>query len=112
MPSTYVHLSGKNTDEALLKLNGIKLEKTEERSKLLPKTCIRCTLLNGQDAFYCTRCGCILDSKTAVEQTLKDQEIEDKQVLLGKVLEDLEIRNLISKRLKEMKKAELYATLS
>jgi hypothetical protein len=37
MPSIYVHLSGRDVDAALLKLQGEKIEEAKERTKLVKK---------------------------------------------------------------------------
>jgi integrase/recombinase XerD len=68
MASTYVHLSGRNIDNALLKLNGIKTEDeiNNEEHSLRVKTCSRCQELNSPASGFCSRCGCPLDVKTAM----------------------------------------------
>lgn len=60
MPSTYVHLSGRDVDNAVLGVYGLKEVESEE-PKLKPRECPRCRWLNTVDAKYCSRCGLILD---------------------------------------------------
>jgi hypothetical protein len=49
----------------------------EERSPLAPKKCQRCGLLNKATGKFCSRCGAVLDIRTAVE--LQDlTEVVDK----------------------------------
>lgn len=52
MPATYVHLSGRNVDDALLKMYGLK-EKNDEDSILCP----RCRTRNDTISRYCGKCG-------------------------------------------------------
>jgi len=69
MASTYVHLSGRNIDNALFKLNGIKTEDevNSEEHKLRIKTCLRCQESNSPTSSFCSRCGSPLDMKTAMQ---------------------------------------------
>lgn len=61
MPSRYVHLSGKDMDDVILKLHGIKTE--TETTDLKLKTCSRCSKSNTPDSQRCFGCGFILDEK-------------------------------------------------
>lgn len=66
--SVYIHLSGKSTDDALLRLNGIvdsQIEKPE--SKLKPKKCERCDFVNPATNKFCGRCSAVLDLETAIQ---------------------------------------------
>jgi integrase/recombinase XerD len=58
MPSTYVHLSGRETDSALLRLSGITMDdRKHEQSPLKPQVCPRCELINSADSQFCRKCG-------------------------------------------------------
>lgn len=67
MASVYVHLSGRDVDNALFKLNGLEVseEKREVEFKVL--VCSRCKARNSPDAKFCSNCGLCLDVKTSVE---------------------------------------------
>jgi len=67
MASVYVHLSGRDVDNALLKLNGleVKEEKKEELFKAI--ICPRCKARNSPDAKFCSNCGMCLDAKAAMQ---------------------------------------------
>ncbi|MFH1978455.1 MAG: site-specific integrase [Candidatus Aenigmatarchaeota archaeon] len=70
MASTYVHLSGRDVDNAILELNGIK-EKTEENGNgFKVKNCPRCRVNSDPSSKYCNRCGMVLDDNEAFD--LKD----------------------------------------
>jgi len=66
MPSIYVHLSGRDVDDALLGVYGLR-KNAEEKPRLAPKVCPRCEVANAYDAKFCSRCGLALDVKVAQE---------------------------------------------
>jgi len=66
MPSTYVHLSGRDVDRALLQVYG--MEETEEKEpEMKPMKCPRCGTTNSASGKFCGSCGMVLDIKTAAE---------------------------------------------
>lgn len=67
MASVYVHLSGRDVDNSILKLNGIGIDEEKEESKLKPKKCPRCRLVNSATARFCQQCSAALDLKVALE---------------------------------------------
>lgn len=56
MASVYVHLSGKDMDNAILKMNGIETEDTRVDGLKVGK-CPRCKDLNPETSLYCGKCG-------------------------------------------------------
>lgn len=64
MASVYVNMSGRDIDDAILKLNGIKKEKKE----LEPLNCPRCHHTNPANADMCSECGQALDIKGVMEE--------------------------------------------
>lgn len=93
MASIYVHLSGRDVDNALLKIHGLgEEEKRKEEDALKPKKCPRCEEVNPATARFCNRCSFALDLKTAMQ-------IDEKTSRAGKVistaLDDPKIRRLI-----------------
>ena len=67
MASTYVHLSGRDVDRALLKLNGMEVSEEKDEKSFRALICPRCKGRNSPDAKFCTQCGLCLDVKTAIE---------------------------------------------
>ncbi|MEM3871217.1 MAG: tyrosine-type recombinase/integrase [Nitrososphaeria archaeon] len=67
MASIYVHLSGRDVDRALLKLNGIEVQEKLENEKFKAKICPRCKGSNSFDAKFCHLCGMCVDEKVSVE---------------------------------------------
>ncbi|AKB26327.1 Integrase [Methanosarcina sp. MTP4] len=60
MPRIYVHLSGKQIDDALLRIYGIKKEESMI-PELTSKKCPRCEKVNGPTSKFCSRCGMAMD---------------------------------------------------
>jgi len=75
---TYVHLSLRDQDNAILKAYGIKVPENETIQEDKPKECPRCHTLNPSDAQYCRNCWMPFDIKTAIEIEEKEKEIERK----------------------------------
>ena len=73
MVSTYVHMSGRDIDDAILQAY-CKKPKEVMVPKLVEKVCPRCREVNGIDFVHCSRCGGALDIATAI----KEKELESK----------------------------------
>lgn len=98
MASVYVHLSGRDVDSALLRLNGI-LKDEDRRNEILKIKICRCGEKNDPSKQFCGRCGAPLSLKTALEIENKKKE---KDELLGKVLEnDEELMQILIDRIKK-----------
>lgn len=105
MPSVYVHLSGRDVDNALLLTYGIAADtKESSESKLKPKTCPRCNVQNPPGYKFCSRCGTVLDEKAALDLAKKSLERSQADEIMDKLLEDQEFRNMLRRKLKELTK--------
>jgi uroporphyrinogen-III decarboxylase len=67
MASTYVHLSGRDVDNSLLKLQGVAVEDRGSEAILKAVTCQRCKEKNSPESKFCMRCGSPLDVITALK---------------------------------------------
>ncbi len=56
MAAVYVHLSGKEIDDAILKMNGIKIDETHVDGLTVGR-CPRCKEINADRSLYCSKCG-------------------------------------------------------
>ena len=74
MPSVYVHLSGRDLDEDLLRLYGIEAPRREERAKLEIVQCWRCGAVNSPTAKLCRNCKTPLKAEYADELDKKLRE--------------------------------------
>lgn len=96
MVATYVHLSGRDIDNAVLIANGLKPQDSIKESKLKVKECETCKMINSLDSIYCTRCGSALDIRTAID---KEKNTKSMKELVIEALKDPEIMNEVSKSL-------------
>lgn len=80
MASVYVHLSGKQTDDAILGLYGLKEKSSDSKEELMPQKCPGCGKVNEPTAIYCAKCRIPLSIGVAVQQ-------DQAQLLAQKVLE-------------------------
>lgn len=87
MPRTYIHLSGKDTDEALMKAYGLRPKENEDSTQ----TCPKCSKKNQITNKYCATCGMILNVNAAVEVEDKRAEFEEK---IGKIMELLKEKDV------------------
>jgi len=98
-PATYVHLSGRDLDKEILRVNGkIELVSEEDVNVLEPKECSRCGFKNAVDVKFCGGCGMPLDLGIVLEL----QEEEERQV--KKIVNEEYIKNLIQEMFEKMKK--------
>jgi site-specific recombinase XerD/formylmethanofuran dehydrogenase subunit D len=109
MAATYVHLSARDTDQAILsKVYGItKAKEAKEETKLKPIACPRCKTVNEATNNYCKVCGMPLNLKAAMEIEEKSKE---KREILDKFLEflvkDQEVLKAMVKRTKQLLKSD------
>ncbi len=104
MASTYVHMSGKDLDGAILTINGLK--ERQEVKPVSPKVCSRCDTINMQDSLYCMKCAGILDEKTAIQaqQNLLQKEEANSQVnnLMSSLLKDVDVQKFLAEKILAM----------
>ena len=87
MPSRYVHLSGKDVENALLELHGIKNE-DENETRVSFRECHRCAEKNTPDSQRCLKCGFILDEKLLAATTESQQDLLQNMLSRLKRLEE------------------------
>jgi len=97
MPSIYVHLSGRDVDDAILGVYGLK-KSEEEMPKLTPKICPRCQQSNAYDGKFCSKCGLALGINAAAQIEAARMKTDD---IMNVLMEDEEFRDLFKKKLKE-----------
>jgi integrase/recombinase XerD len=78
MASIYVHLSGKDIDDSILRMNGIIVEETKEDNALKTIRCPRCKEIQDKKASFCFKCGMPLNeaSKENIESDQSNIIIE------------------------------------
>lgn len=95
MASVYIHLSGRDVDRALLKVNGIKINEEDDNESLGAVNCARCQENNEPTNTYCKRCGMILDTKKLMNI---EQEERNKNYLLNELIKDPQIKGLLQQK--------------
>jgi len=97
MASIYVHLSGRDVENAVLgKVLGMKEIKEEEERALEPRVCPECGFLNPSDSAFCLKCGYPL-TEEAREKIRPIEETIDE--LMERVLKSKRARALLRKAL-------------
>lgn len=94
MASIYVHLSGRDVDNALLKVYGIQNGEEKQDSVLKPKECSRCQQVNQATNSFCSRCGMPLDEETKAAVLKKDLDRKEADRALDSLLEDPEFKEI------------------
>ncbi len=95
MAGIYIHMSGKDTDDAILKANGIEVERKPEPPKLKPTNCIRCQTQNGATNKFCKLCGFVLDEEEAQKLIKKETERQNMDQLLTNLLKDKDVLGML-----------------
>jgi integrase len=99
MASIYVHLSGRDVDNALLKVHGIKKPEEQEESQLNPKKCSRCHEINQFTNVFCNRCGMILDKDLMNRKIQTDSERKCADLILEKLFKDPYFKEVFLRRI-------------
>jgi ribosomal protein L40E len=73
MAAIYVHLSGRDTDDAILAMHGMK--QTQKTSMLSPQVCNRCKETNSANNNLCQKCGYPLNDKGTGELASFEQKL-------------------------------------
>jgi integrase len=97
MAATYVHLSGRDVDSALLQTYALKERPQEEAAKINVKTCPRCKERNSVAQSFCGRCGNPLDERQLIEDPNKKPN-----ELMNALVENPEVRDYLVKKIIEM----------
>ncbi len=100
MAGVYIHMSGKDTDEAILKANGIEIKKEKKDNLLKPKECSKCHLKNPYTNRFCANCGLPLDEESAKKIIEMDTKRNRADEIMNKLMEDPEIYELLEKKMK------------
>jgi site-specific recombinase XerD len=100
MPATYIHMSGRDIDGAVLEFHGLKPGSKVPQEKLSPKKCPRCEKMNPPTGRFCTRCGAPLNLETAMKV---EEKIEESGDLITILLKDPKVHRFINDRLNHLK---------
>ena len=105
MASIYVHLSGRDVDNAILELYGIKDNRdTKEDTTLQPRNCDRCKEINPPTSEYCKRCGMPLTKQAITKIMEKDLIKRRADNLLDELIKDEEFKEMFGKKINALLK--------
>ena len=103
MASTYVHLSGRDVDGALLRTYGIQAEpEPTDRLRLGPAKCRQCDTENPPTHSFCGLCGLPLDEKAATAELQRTLDRRSADRTLDSLLDDEEFRALLERKLEAL----------
>lgn len=97
-PRVYVHMSGRDIDDTILEMRGLKTPEKKPEITLAPKKCSRCGTINKSTGKFCIRCGAVLDLETAIAMEDKMKGLDEK---LSSLLDDKDVKSLLKKKLKQ-----------
>ena len=105
MASVYVHLSGRDIDNAILKTYGLQTENNGKQESILkPVACQRCSESNPSNNKFCLRCGFPLDEQERLRQfesSLKRSEVDK---MMDELIKDDEFRAILQDKIKNLMK--------
>lgn len=96
MAATYVHLSGRDVDTALLSMYSMKDVPVQKEVKLDIRICSRCKEKNAPTQSFCGKCGNPFDEKLLIVDPNKKPND-----LMNILIEDEEVKNLLLKKIVE-----------
>jgi integrase len=85
IPSTYVHLAGKDVEEKLIAVYAGKASKPLE-PEFVALTCPRCNEKNTPGLRYCGKCATPLDRSTLTKSSVEAQELKQELVEIKKFI--------------------------
>ena len=94
MTQTYVHLSGRDQDNAILKGYGLQPEEEKPIESQRASSCPRCKEPNDPKARFCWKCGMILD-KSLTEGKLKEEAKQIEDTLMKSEVVDASTKRII-----------------
>jgi hypothetical protein len=101
MTRIYVHRSGKNLDDVLLKAHGIVKDNTPQDKDLAPIQCPRCSTVNGTTGKFCYKCGAALDLVTAIN--VDKEKVSLTMELMDLIRQEPALLELIKTRIESKK---------
>jgi len=103
-PGIYVHLNGRDADNAILKMNGVEIDEGRVESSFKSKKCTRCSNVNGATNRFCKLCGFVLDENEAEEIIEKDLKRDQVDEFMNTVVKNPKFLEALVQKMAEMNK--------
>lgn len=106
MASIYVHVSGKDLDEHILRINGMTPGETPIYTKPKDRICPRCKEINSPTAIYCGKCAEIVDPTIALKVQMQEVDRQVNHVktpFLEWLQKDPELREVLRRKATEFR---------
>jgi integrase len=110
MTKTYVHLSGRDQDNTILKAYGIEVDEEDPIETDRPNHCPRCNEPNDRASRFCWKCGMILDKQLTENKLNEEINLIENSVLKSEVVDD-STKKLVANFPSEFKDLILEAVL-
>ena len=94
MTQIYVHLSGRDQDNAILKAYGIEVREERSIESQKPSLCPRCREPNDPKAKFFWKCGMILD-RSLTEEKLKEEAREIETAIMKSDVVDTPTKRIV-----------------
>ncbi len=101
MAQVYVHLSGKDMDNAILKMNGINIDETHTDGLKVGR-CPRCKELNPERAQWCNKCG--LPLQNDFKDNLNKELTEIDMLVMEAIAKDPKVLQALTERINKHQK--------
>jgi integrase/recombinase XerD len=99
MAGIYVHMSGRDVDHAILRLNGLEDQRKSTLEVLPPRPCRRCGTSNGATNRFCTSCSGPMTDEAARELSASVAARTEADSVLDVLMDDPEVRELLSRKI-------------
>jgi hypothetical protein len=98
MASIYVHMSGRDVDDAILKTYGKKAPEKTEQPKPNGFVCESCNTSNIAGSKFCNNCGKAFGNELWVEKVAPTKKQSN---FMGHLMQDPDFRDLMFKKMTE-----------
>lgn len=102
MAAIYVHLSGRDVDDAILKVYGKTRPEKSKETDHNPNICERCDTQNPFTNIYCAKCGQPLGESTRMRLIKEECDREKCDNLLDEMLQDQEFKEVFLRKIRSM----------
>jgi len=105
MSGVYIHMSGKDADDVILKANGIEIKENNSKPVMQPSKCSRCNTINEATNKFCKICGLPLNKEEAEKIIQRDLNLSEADNFMNKLFQDQEYQEFVKKKMKELQMA-------